>query len=112
MWKSAYFNNIISPEERCKVVTKKFQEKYESGNLTHLKLGKANGYSIICGVKNIDDPCDKNSQLFTLKSYSNTQKIKQVLDDIMEGSASEPLWQSSGNSPIPLTKFGIPTVKK
>ena len=99
-WKSQYFDKEYTPEKRCQIVTKKFQEKYDSGNLDYLIRGTSKGYPIICGVKNIDDPCDQDSQLFTLKKHNNSEKIKEALIQTLN-KASGMIMQSSGNTPVP-----------
>ena len=105
-WKSDYFSKAISAKERCEIVSDKFQTKYQTGNLNYIILGKNNGYPILCGVKRIGDPCNGNSQLFTLKPHNDPTIIHQQLAAIMSGESSDMLMQSSGNSAyIPFSKL-------
>lgn len=60
-------------------------------------LGKHNGYPIICGVKNMGDRCNGDSQLFTLKLHSNPQVIIERLSGIFGGNLGDVLYQSSGD---------------
>lgn len=96
-WKSDYFDKTLTVEQRCQKVTQKFQTKYDNGDLQYISLGQSGGYPILCGVKNIGDPCNGNSQLFTLKPYSSPQQIQQRLGEILSGKSSDMLMQSSGN---------------
>ena len=113
-WKSDYFGKDMTPEKRCQIVTKKFQDKYDSGNLNYINVGKAKGFPILCGLKNPDDSCDGNSQLFTLKKYNDPQRVRTALSNIVSGKSSEMLLQSSGNSAVPFKDFlkSLPVVKK
>jgi len=97
-WKSEYFNKGgWTPEKRCQEVTKKFQAAYEQGHLNYLFYGKGEkGYPIICGLANQGESCNSNHQLFTVKSGSNPEQILQGLINTLEGNASEPILQSSG----------------
>ena len=96
-WKSEYFNKGgWTPQERCQKVTKKFQEAYEQEHLNYLSSGKNLGYPIICGLANQGESCNGNNQLFTVKSGSNPEQVLQRLSDSLEGNASEPILQSSG----------------
>lgn len=61
-------------------------------------MGQASGYPILCGVRNINDPCNGNSQLFTLKSHSNPKEIEAKISALFVGASSDMLMQSSGGS--------------
>lgn len=97
-WKSEYFNQGgWSPEKRCQQVTQKFQEFYAQNRLNYITAGKHNGYPIICGVANPGEPCNQNSQLFTIKTGSNADAVIRRIMDIAEGKTSEILFQNSGS---------------
>jgi hypothetical protein len=103
-WKSEYFSKR-SPV-RCEEVTKKFQEAYNQGRFNYLTTGRAKGYPIICSVSRSGDPCDGNSQLFTLKPHDNPDLVLQQLMDILEGKSSDMLLQNSGDKTyISMTEF-------
>jgi hypothetical protein len=95
-WKSDYFDKTLSAEQRCQKVTQKFQTKYDNGDLQYISFGQSGGYPILCGVKNIGDPCNGNSQLFQLKPHNSPQEMKKRLEDILSGQSSDMLMQSSG----------------
>jgi hypothetical protein len=80
-WKSEYFSKR-SPV-RCTEVTQKFQKAYDEGRFNYLTTGRVKGYPIICAISRTDDPCDGNSQLFTLKPHDNPDLVLQQLMDIL-----------------------------
>ena len=81
-WKSQHFYKTMTTQERCKVVSEKFQKKYENGDLSYVILGKNNGYPILCGVGDIGDACDGNSQLFTLPYHPDPKVTLKRLSDM------------------------------
>jgi hypothetical protein len=96
-WKSNYWDKTIPIDERCQIVTQKFQAKYDNGDLQYFTFGKYNGYPIICVVKNMGDRCNGDSQLFTLKPHSNPQGIIEQLSGIFGGNLGDVLYQNSGD---------------
>jgi hypothetical protein len=96
-WKSEHFDRTLTADQRCQIVTQKFQTQYDNGDLSYLTLGNSNGYPILCGVKNIGDPCNGDSQLFTIKRHEDPKTIQERLEDIISGQASDILLQSSGS---------------
>ncbi|CCQ55033.1 COP23 domain-containing protein [Crocosphaera watsonii] len=96
-WKSQHFYKTMTTQERCKVVSEKFQKKYENGDLSYVILGKNNGYPILCGVGDIGDACDGNSQLFTLKHHADSKEVHTRLSGVLSGQISDMLMQSSGS---------------
>ncbi|CCQ55034.1 COP23 domain-containing protein [Crocosphaera watsonii] len=95
-WKSQYFYKEMTTEKRCQVVSEKFQNKYERGDLNYISFGENNGYPILCGVSNVGDPCDGDSQLFTLKHHADPKVIHTRLSQVLSGESSDMLMQSSG----------------
>ena len=60
-WKSEYFNKGgWKPEERCHTVTKKFQQLYSQSHLNYLTYGMVNGSTVICGVANQEETCNRD----------------------------------------------------
>lgn len=103
-WKSEYFSKR-SPV-RCAEVTQKFQKAYDEGRFNYLTTGRAKGYPIVCAISRTDDPCDGNSQLFTVKPHDNPDLVLQQLMDILEGKTSDMLLQSSGDKTyVSMTEF-------
>ena len=97
-WKSNYFPpNTMTAEERCQIVSTKFQIKYEKGELNYLTFGENNGYPILCGVSNVDDPCDGNSQLFTLPYHPDPKVTLKRLSDMFFPQTRDFLMKSSSN---------------
>lgn len=95
-WVSSYFDKTMTIEKRCQLVSEKFQKAYEDGRLRHITFGTNQGYSIICAVTDFRQPCNRQTQLFTLKQGSNPEEIMEKLIDILTGASSEPIFQSSG----------------
>jgi hypothetical protein len=81
-------------------VTQKFQKAYDEGRFNYLTTGRVKGYPIICAISRTDDPCDGNSQLFTLKPHDNPDLVLQQLMDILEGKTSDMLLQNSGGKTL------------
>ncbi|MEG3440186.1 COP23 domain-containing protein [Pannus brasiliensis CCIBt3594] len=103
-WKSEYFRK--SSPARCEEVSRKFQTAFDGGRFNYLTTGKAKGYPIVCAVARTGDPCDGNSQLFTVKPHDNPDLVLQQLMDILEGKTSDMLLQSSGNKTyVSMTEF-------
>ncbi len=96
-WKSEYFaKSGWTPQKRCQEVSRKFQNFFDSGKLNYLTAGTNNGLSVICAVQ-INEKCNGENQLFTLKTGNDNQLVLVQLMNILEGKSSEPLGQSSGN---------------
>ena len=102
IWKSEYFPKY-APQQRCDLVSPKFQAAYVAGRLEYLVTGthKGTGSQIVCGVANQDESCDSNANmLFTLKPYSDGAAVLKQLVGSTEGEAGPNLYQSSGNREV------------
>lgn len=101
-WKIGFAG--YSPQNRCNLVSAKFQTAWTGGKLNYLRSGTsaATGQGIICGVANPDRACDDSSLLFTLKNAKQAQYIIASIGQIRRGANSQPLEQSSGGEVVDL----------
>lgn len=98
-WRSEHFiASGWTMEKRCQEVSKKFQQLHSQNRLNHLSYGRNNGYPIICGVANIEEPCNGDNQLFTLRTDADAKGVILQLMHISQGKASEELIQSNKNN--------------
>jgi hypothetical protein len=68
----------FTPENRCKIVSEKFQQFYTDGTLNYLTTGTVNQLPVICAAKSENGPC--TGVLFTLKPNSDPgQTLKRLL---------------------------------
>jgi hypothetical protein len=88
LWKSNYFGDNFTPQQRCTIVSPKFQAAYAAGNFEFLKVGYDRKLPIVCAVKTQSDRCTKAGMLFTLKPFGNTQAQLNALMGNIEGGAA------------------------
>ena len=93
-WKSNYIPQWDA-QRRCETVSPKFQSFYENGRLKYLTTGENKGYPIICAAVE-RQPCQAEDQLFQVKASNDPKAVLEELTGIIEGTASEPIYQSSG----------------
>ncbi|MGF1604195.1 MAG: COP23 domain-containing protein [Thermosynechococcaceae cyanobacterium] len=92
-WSSDYFNNSgYSSVKRCQIVSDKFQQYYETGELNYLTTGRLNRQDVVCVAKARLGAC--SGVLFTLKPGSNPGRTLQRLMDVRL-RASGPLNETS-----------------
>ena len=87
-WKSQYFGDNFTPQQRCAIVSPKFQAAYSAGKLEYLKVGTDEKQSIVCAVRTEDESCNKAGMLFTLKPYGSIQSQLSALMGNIEGGAA------------------------
>ena len=103
-WKSEYFPEH-APQQRCDIVSPKFQAAYTAGRLEYLVVSTDKGAKsqIVCGVANQNESCDsKTNMLFTLKPYNDSESVLKSLVGNIIGEAGGPVLQSGdrqGESP-------------
>ncbi len=108
-WTSDHFSQSgFSPLRRCQIVSDKFQQYYESGELNFLTTGrvsypnKIDYQNVVCVAKARLGAC--NGVLFTLKPGSNPGRTLQRLMDVRL-RASGPLNETSGRVYIEMEQF-------
>jgi Circadian oscillating protein COP23 len=103
IWKSEYFPKY-APQQRCNLVSPKFQAAYTAGKLEYLVTGndKKTGSQIVCGVMNQNESCDGDpNMLFTLKPHTDGASVlKQLVGNMESGEAGPNIYQSSGNREV------------
>ncbi len=106
IWKSEAFKT--TPQQRCEIVSAKFQAALQQGrNYLTAGIDKKSGLGMICAISNAEQPCDRTSMLFTLKSYQDAGTTIEELSSVLAGTASTPLYQSSGNRVVDLRNFAL-----
>ncbi len=84
----------ITKEDRCQIVSTKFQKAYTNGNLQYITDGFINGYKVICAASEYGGACS-NDILFTLRREDDPKETIQQL--FQAGSfAGKPLTQTNG----------------
>jgi Circadian oscillating protein COP23 len=96
LWKSEYFSDTISPQQRCAIVSPKFQAAHKAGNLEFLKIGNDGNQPIVCGVRTEKQRCTKLGMLFTLKPFGNPQsELNALMGNIERAEAKFGIYQSA-----------------
>ncbi|NCJ05915.1 hypothetical protein GS597_05185 [Synechococcales cyanobacterium C] len=99
-WTSDYFSGSgYTPEVRCKIVSQKFQQNFESGRLRYLTIGVVNQEPVICVAETEGGPC--SDVLYTMKrGQQDAFATKLRLQAVGQGRASGPLNESTGGGPV------------
>jgi len=84
---SKYFGSQFAPENRCQIVTRKFNTAVQEsgGRLQDVLLtsGNVNGQVVICVISDRDNRCQDKNTLFTLKP-ENSKNPDKVLSQLLE----------------------------
>lgn len=94
-WKTNYFSDAgYKPQGRCEIASKKFDKAYRSGMFDYLGVGKQNGETVICTVKERPKegqvtPC--LVELMTLRRGDNPEKIVAELVKVLKGKGVGPI---------------------
>ena len=84
VWKSDFFaNSGYTPEERCQMVSNRFQRFSDAKKLRFLSTGNMNNQPVIC-ISDRSGNCIRNGLLLTLEPSDNPE---QVLHDLFDISA-------------------------
>jgi hypothetical protein len=106
IWKSEAFKT--TPQQRCATVSPKFQAALQQGrHYIVAGIDKKSGLGMICAISNAEQTCDRTNMLFTLKSYQDAGNTIEQLSSVLTGTASSPLYQSSGNRVVDLRNFAL-----
>ena len=98
-WKYPWFNSqTITPDERCKQVSSRFQTGYNKQTLSYITNGTVNGQAVICTAKQQDAPCD--IVLLTLRPQDKPLEILDELKEILRGRSTRPIEHSSKQRPV------------
>ena len=93
------WNREWTPKKRCEVVSPRFQQAYEQGDLNYLSWGWMNNQMVICGTSNFGGPCE--AFLLTLREgKDDPEKIIFQLNSVIQGYASSVINQTTGQSQL------------
>ncbi len=101
-WKSEYFTKW-TPQQRCTIISPKFQTAYTTGQLNYLAVGKnrKTGQGMVCALATAEENCESDANmLFTLKPYSDSKLVLSQLMGIVTGESNNPLYQSSSGKEV------------
>jgi len=92
-----------TPENRCKIVSEKFQQFYTDGTLNYLTTGTVNQLPVICAAKSENGPC--TGVLFTLKPNSDPGRTLQRLLSIRDRAPGAVLNESDARIYVNMADF-------
>ncbi|MBW4495264.1 MAG: COP23 domain-containing protein [Oscillatoria princeps RMCB-10] len=92
-WTSDVFPPPLTPEERCKIVSQRFQEFQNQNKLRYITTGQMNGQLVVCVANRKDGDC--TGLLFTLKPGSDPRSTLERLLNYKALAGGNPLNQSS-----------------
>jgi Circadian oscillating protein COP23 len=92
-----------TPENRCKIVSEKFQTFYNDGTLNYLTTGTVNQLPVICAAQRENGPC--TGVLFTLKPNSDPGRTLQRLLSIRDRAPGAVLNESSPQVYVNMADF-------
>jgi transcriptional accessory protein Tex/SPT6 len=91
VWKNEFAN--MSPQQRCDIVSSRFQSAWDRGDLQHLVTGidRKTGQGLICAVTNRDSKCDSKHTLFTVQDKQKAQESALRLHELLRLKPINPL---------------------
>ncbi|MCL2934899.1 MAG: COP23 domain-containing protein [Trichodesmium sp. MAG_R03] len=111
IWKIDDFKGY-PPEKRCRLVSKKFQDNQNTGNLKYIVSGKANTWPVLCASKqkyNYIVDCPEPNVLMTLLPEDDSQEMIRKLKKSNRDPAKDMIRKleelNTGKSNIPLSHF-------
>ena len=93
IWKIDDFKGY-PPEKRCRLVSQKFQDNQNTGNLKYIVSGKANSWPVLCASKqnyNYIVDCPGPNVLMTLLQGDDSQDMIRKLEGLSTGHSNAPL---------------------
>ena len=113
-WKSSHFSDSgYTPQRRCEIVSQRFNDLYQRGQMNHLTTGRMNGLPVICAAATNPGPCVQDGLLYTLKPGQNaTQTLKNLIS--IRTKASGPLTETASRLYVSIADIenaldGVPT---
>lgn len=92
-----------TPENRCKIVSGKFQQFYTDGTLNYLTTGTVNQLPVICAAQSENGSC--TGVLFTLKPNSDPGRTLKRLLSIRDRAPGEVLNESDAKIYVNMADF-------
>lgn len=99
----------VTPQERCTIVSERFQTYYEQGLLNFITTGKMNGQLVLCVAQRRGGACKES--LFTLKPGSDPA---ETITRLFNASrfASGPISESNCRLYVDMTQFLGPNAQE
>ncbi len=88
VWKTNQFGPEYSPQQRCQIVSAKFQDFYSRGILKYLTTGRENRLNVICAAQSQDSSCETLYTISDQRADPGT-KLKELLQ--MQMNATGPV---------------------
>jgi Circadian oscillating protein COP23 len=106
-WKSKFFNGAgYTPQTRCAIVSKKFQDAYAKNPNFVFTTTIANGESVICAAESRGGTC--NTLLYTIKrGYQDPILTMLRLEQTRAGASGALNESSSGSSTVEPAYVGV-----
>jgi hypothetical protein len=106
-WKSKFFNGAgYTPQTRCAIVSKKFQDAYAKNANFVFTTTIANGESVICAAESRGGTC--NTLLYTIKrGYQDPILTMLRLEQTRAGASGALNESSSGSSAVESAYVGV-----
>jgi Circadian oscillating protein COP23 len=93
------FSNGYSLEERCKIVTERFQSQVGRGRMYLTSRAKVNGMPVICNSNREGGACNSRNILVTLHQGANHLEVLRKLASFQRSASNEPL-SLTGSNPL------------
>lgn len=99
-WKYEWFNNPdITPESRCRQVSRQFQEAYDKGSLKYITSGKVNKQPVVCTAREDGGTCA--TTLFTLRDSDDPIIVAEEVSNLLNGRGMRrPIQHSRGEARV------------
>ncbi|MEM9137924.1 MAG: COP23 domain-containing protein [Cyanobacteria bacterium P01_F01_bin.42] len=101
IWQTT-LGGVYTPQVRCDIISKRFQQYYEDGTLNFLTTGRKNRLPIVCVAQYKGGPCSRD--LFTLRPDANPGQTLRRLMAVRIGSAG-PLNESAAREYVDIQQF-------
>jgi Circadian oscillating protein COP23 len=104
-WKNNYEN--MTPRERCKQVSDRFQYAWDHHTFNHLTIGvdRKTGRGLICAVGSLSTTCNSKYVLFYVNNQQTAKSIIDELSKSLRKTAGKPISQSSSNESIDMQEL-------
>ncbi|MGR3277115.1 COP23 domain-containing protein [Acaryochloris marina NIES-2412] len=80
VWESTFFGPQYTPEQRCQMVSQRFQTLWDSGRLKFLNAGRMNRQNVICATSKTGiEGCLKDGLLITLEPKDDPHNVLNEL---------------------------------
>jgi hypothetical protein len=99
-WTDKWFKNSeITPEFRCREVSKRFQKAYDEKSLKYITLGKENDQTVICTAREDGGTCV--TTLLTLRPEDDAKLMAARLKKLLRGQGDgRPIQNSGGEQQV------------